>query len=574
MLSDFDLEGKNKLQKAAYYLKYYGMSYTVKKALRKVGIPISEESEYMTWCKRNTASKEDLERQRGTVLSDRLSFVVVSEEGINIEQSGFKKQTCKQVSFAKITAETTIFDLLKKHTGEYFVFCGKDIRVLPEFLYEVSKCVCHHGNEPTSKIRPKNVKAIDLIYTDEDNCEGNKRFRPFFKPDESLQLLLNFPYLGGCFVIKRSLLRILVQKGEEVKLTGNDWYDLSLQAFRHAEHIAHIPKVLFSNVVTKEERNSFIHSRGTGHAACVEHFLKTENIGGKVKESDVPGFFHVEYELAEEPLVSIIIPNKDHIEDLRLCLDSLKKSNYTNYEVIIAENNSEDPETFAAYNKLIEEDCRIRVVVWEEGFNYSAINNFAAKRAKGELLLFLNNDTEFMDANTLRELVISALLPGVGASGAMLYYGDNTIQHGGIIIGMGGFAAHALWSLTDRDEKYYPFSLCEREVSGVTGACLMVQKSVYEEVGGMEEEFVVALNDVDFCLKIRAAGYKILFNPYARLYHYESKSRGYEDTAEKQERFQNEITRLQTKWETEIQKGDPYYNPNLTLHRADYSMDI
>ncbi len=574
MLSDFDLEGKNKVQKAAYYLKYYGMSYTMKKALRKLGIPISEESEYMTWCRRNTVSKEDLEKQRGTVLSDRLSFVVVSEEEENIEHAGFKKQTCKQISFAKVTAETTIFDLLKKHSGEYFVFCGKNVRVFPEYLYEVSRTVCRQGKEPVSKIRPKNVKAVDLIYTDEDNCVGSKRFRPFFKPDASMQMLLNFPYLGRCFVVKRSLLRTLVQKGETVSLTGNDWYDLSLQAFRYAEHIAHIPKVLFSNVVSKEERNQFVRSRSEENAACVEHFLKSENIGGKVIKSDVPGFFHVEYELAEDPLVSIIIPNKDHIEDLKLCLDSFKKSDYTNYEVIIAENNSENPETFQVYNKLIEEDCRIHVVVWEEGFNYSAINNFAAKRAKGDLLLFLNNDTEFMDSRTLRELVISALLPGVGASGAMLYYGDNTIQHGGIIIGMGGFAAHALWSLTDRDEKYYPFSLCEREVSGVTGACLMVQRCVYEEVGGMEEDFVVALNDVDFCLKIRAAGYKILFNPYARLYHYESKSRGYEDTAEKQERFQSEITRLQMKWEPEIREGDPYYNPNLTLHRADYSMDI
>ena len=156
----------------------------------------------------------------------------------------------------------------------------------------------------------------------------------------------------------------------------------------------------------------------------------------------------------------------------------------------------------------------------------------------------------------------------------MLYYGDKTIQHAGVIIGLGGFAAHALWSLTDRDEKYYPFSLCEREVSAVTGACLMVQKSVYKEVGGMDEEFKVALNDIDFCLKIRAAGYKILFNPYAKLYHYESKSRGYEDTDEKKERFQAEIKKLQTKWEQEITAGDPFYNQNLTLHRADYSMDV
>ncbi len=336
----------------------------------------------------------------------------------------------------------------------------------------------------------------------------------------------------------------------------------------------HIPKPLFSNVVPYEKRNMFVHSMNENNAECLKHYLKSENISGKVTQSDVEGFFHLSYDLEQEPLVSIIIPTKDHIEDLKKCLESLKKSNYSNYEVILAENNSEKKETFAYYKKVIKEDRRIRVLVWEGDFNYSAINNAAVELAKGDLVLCLNNDTEFMHPNALRELVISAVKPGVGASGAMLYYGDKTIQHAGVIIGMGGFAAHALWSLTDRDEKYYPFSLCEREVSAVTGACLMVRKSVYLEVGGMGEDFVVALNDIDFCLKIRAAGYKILFNPYAKLFHYESKSRGYEDTAEKQERFQAEITKLQTKWEEEIKAGDPFYNQNLTLHRADYSMDV
>ena len=334
------------------------------------------------------------------------------------------------------------------------------------------------------------------------------------------------------------------------------------------------PKPLFSNLVPKEGAASFVRSKSGKNKSCLNHYLESESISAKVIESDVPGFFHLEYDMKEEPLISIIIPNKDHIEDLALCLASLKKSDYQNYEVIIAENNSEDPETFAFYDRLMEEDQRIHTVTWEGGFNYSAINNFAAESAKGDLFLFLNNDTEFMEDTALRQLAVSVSKPGVGAAGAMLYYGDSTIQHGGVIIGMGGFAAHALWSLTDRDEKYYPFSLCEREMSAVTGACLMVRRSVFEEVGGMEEEFVVALNDVDFCMKIRSAGYRIIWNPYAKLYHYESKSRGYEDTMEKQARFQSEIDRFQKKWERELKAGDPYYNPNLTLHRADYSMDI
>lgn len=574
MLSDFDLEGKNKFQKAAYYLKYYGASYTVKKALRKLGVPIGKESEYMTWCRRTAASKEELRRQREDAVSKRLSFVIVPEPGDELSLAGWKNQTCEKTVFAKVTEETKLDALLKEYDGDWFVFSGKEIKALPEYLYHLSLFALGKEALPASRIRREEKAAADLIYTDEDNCVGNKRYRPFFKPDKSLQMLLNFPYLGRCFAVKRKLLEKLCGSGETVRLWGNDWYDLSLQAFRFAEHVCHIPRVLFSNLTSVEDRDSFVRSMREENADCLVHYLESENQKGTVRKSDVPGFFHVEYELKEEPLVSIIIPNKDHTEDLKLCLDSLKKDGYANYEVIIAENNSEDPETFAYYDKVSSEDERIRVVVWKGIFNYSAINNFAAERAKGELLLFLNNDTEFMEGGALRELAASALKPGAGASGAILYYGDKTIQHGGVIIGMGGFAAHALWSLTDRDEKYYPFSLCEREVSGVTGACLMVRRSVYEEVGGMSEDFVVALNDVDLCLKIRAAGYEILFNPYAKLYHYESKSRGYEDTMEKQARFQGEIKRLQTKWKREIEEKDPYYNPNLTLHRADYSMDI
>lgn len=576
MRSDFDLEGKNRLQKTVYYLRYYGAAYTVKKALKKLGIPIREESEYMTWCRRGMASKQERKEQRENPLSQKYAFVVVSEKGAHIDRAAWEAQTCKgAVLFAEADGDTKLSELLETYDGHAFVFCSGDVLVRPEYLYEVSKVLDKRELEPVSRIRPEHAEEADLIYTDEDSCMGKKRFRPFFKPDASLQMLLNFPYLGRCFTVRRSLLEELCRGKERIRLDGDGWYDLSIQAFRRAKHIYHIPKVLFSNVVSEKEKDRFIRSKNTANADCLRRFLKSENVSAELLPSDVPGFFHLKYELSAEPLVSILIPNKDHTEDLRLCLTSLaKKSNYRNYEVIIAENNSEDPETFAYYERIQREEERIRVVVWEKEFNYSAINNFAAGYAKGDLLLFLNNDTEFMEADSLRELVLSVLKPGVGAAGAMLYYADKTIQHGGVIIGMGGFAAHALWSLTDRDERYFPFSLCEREVSAVTGACLMVRQSVYDEVGGMGEDFAVALNDIDFCMKIRAAGYQILWNPYARLFHYESKSRGYEDTAEKQARFQREIDRFQEKWKHEIECGDPYYNPNLTLHRADYSMDI
>ncbi|MCI8634930.1 MAG: glycosyltransferase [Eubacterium sp.] len=566
MLSDFDLEGKNKFQKCVYYLKNYGAVYTVKKALRKLGFPVCQESEYMAWCRRNALSRRQRRELRDNSILYWCPVEVVSGKDEKTSRAVWQNQISLVSTYRQIKKGQDLSDLLGELKIELYVFCSDAVKLQPEFLYEVTKAAQGDKTEGTK---------VDLIYTDEDSCLGKKRFRPFFKPDASMQMLLNFPYLGGCFAVRRSLLEEIVRSGVKVKLDEDGWYDLSVQAFRLAKRICHIPKVLFSNIVTEETMDMFVRSKNEVNADCLNNYLKSENVAAGIIKSDVPGFYHLKYELRKEPLVSIIIPNKDHAEDLQLCLKSLdERSNYRNYEVIIAENNSEDPATFAYYEKLQEEDPRVRVVIWDKEFNYSAINNFAAGYAKGDLLLFLNNDTEFINEDSLRELVLSVLKPGVGACGAMLYYADETIQHAGVIIGMGGFAAHALWSLTDRDEQYYPFSLCEREVSAVTGACLMVRRQVFEEVGGMEEEFVVALNDVDFCMKVRAAGYLILFNPYAKLYHYESKSRGYEDTEEKQARFRNEIEHFQKKWKREIESGDPYYNPNLTLHRADYSMDI
>ncbi len=561
MLSDFDMEGKNKLEKTVYYLKNYGMSYTVKKALRKFGVPISPESEYMTWCRRTEPAKQELKEQKNSPLAKKYAFSVVLERGEEERASDWKKQTCSNVSVVEISRIQDGAELLNKAKGDYLVFSGKDAFPKTEYLYEISRMI---------------EKGGDLIYTDEDNCWKEKRFRPFFKPDASLHFLLNFQYLGRIFVVKKTLFEKAVKETKgELTITGDDWYDIALQSFRFAEKISHVPKVLFSNQVGGEDKNRFVRSTDENQKNAICHYLKTEGIKGAVTLSDVPGFFHVEYDLKREPLVSILIPNKDHVKDLKLCLDSLKnRENYRNYEVIIAENNSEEDETFDYYDKIQKEDERIHVVTYKGDFNYSAINNFAAGYAKGELLLLLNNDTEFMGKGALKEMAASCMQENMAACGAMLYYGDDTIQHAGVIIGMGGFAANALWSLRDRDETYYPFSLCIREVSAATAACLMVRRKVFDEVGGMGEDFKVALNDVDFCMKIRKKGYGILFNPYAKLYHYESKSRGYEDTMEKQARFSREIEHFQEKWEKEIREGDMFYNPNLTLHRADYSMDI
>ncbi len=385
-------------------------------------MPISQESEYMTFLRRVSPSKAELNVQRKSGLEGRFHFTVVLEQGEENRSMDWKKQTVLPVSVMKLKEGKTAEDILNKAKGDYLVFSGKGAVPRENFLYEI--CIAAE-------------LGADLIYTDEDNARGKKRFRPFFKPDASLEFLLNFQYLGRIFVIKKELFGKIVEKTKgELTVSGDDWYDIAIQSFLLAGQIRHIPKALFSNEMDGEG-TGFVRGTGEKQGDALRHYLRTEGLKGNVKSSDVPGFFHVEYELKEEPLVSIIIPNKDHTDDLKLCLDSLKdKESYENYEVIIAENNSEDKATFDYYEKIQREDERIHVVTFQGGFNYSAINNFAVEHALGEIFLFLNNDTEFTDGNALKEMVSSVLKPGVGACGAMLYYGDDTIQHAGVIIGM------------------------------------------------------------------------------------------------------------------------------------------
>ena len=287
-----------------------------------------------------------------------------------------------------------------------------------------------------------------------------------------------------------------------------------------------------------------------------------------------PGMYHTVYERPYDPLVSVIIPNKDHRDDLELCIGSLlQKSSYQNLELIIVENNSEEPETFAYYERKKQELKNFRVVEWkdERGFNYPAINNFGASFAKGEYLLLLNNDIEMVDGACVEELLGQCMRPDVGIAGARLYYGDDTIQHAGVIIGLGGVAGHAFVGLPRSEWGYMAKAVAAQDLSAVTAACMMVKKDVYLSVGGMTEELAVAFNDVDFCLKVREKGWLVVYEPYAQAYHYESKSRGLENTPEKLDRFHGEMRLFRERWRDVLEKGDPYYNVNLTLDRNDFT---
>ena len=287
--------------------------------------------------------------------------------------------------------------------------------------------------------------------------------------------------------------------------------------------------------------------------------------------------FEIKYEIAREDKISILIPNKDHIEDLRRCITSIQeRSTYENYEIIVIENNSAEQAAFDYY-KTLEGQEKITVVTYEGDFNYSRINNYGAGFATGEYLLLLNNDTQVITMNWLEAMLMYAQRPDVGAVGAKLYYGDRTIQHAGVVIGLGAHrtAGHTHYKI-NYDNLGYMGKLCyAQNVSAVTGACLMVKKSLYDALGGLDEQFRIALNDVDFCLRLRKQGYLNVFTPFAELYHFESASRGSDvEDAAKATRYEEECVLFRTRWKELLEKGDPYYNPNFSLDHSDYSLRV
>lgn len=577
-MNDFDTVNMNKAQKTMYYLKEYGLDYTMRRAMKKLGFKVDEESEYMTWMRKQKCSTKELTKQA----EEQFAFmptVAVLVDGCGSEKNdagftkaAFKKQSYHAKSVTIALEQISVSHLLETEDAGVFVFAASGVQPRDNFLYSCIKAMngqvrlLYEGEGKEARMQP------ELVYTDEDclSLDDKRYTRPFFKPDKSMELLCNFQYVGGLFAVRREVLMQL--KNADVEIFGNGWYDLMFHCFETTEKVAHLPEVLFAKHA--KEGTNFVRTQDNGAKRYIERHLSRMQVDGTVVNSEVPGFFHVKYAMRGNPLLSIVIPNKDHIDILNQCIQSVLHANtYKNFEIIIAENNSTEPETFDYYEKIKKEDNRINVVYWKKEFNYSAINNFAAQFAAGELLLFLNNDTELINPDSFGEMASYCYRPGVGAAGAMLYYEDDTIQHGGVVIKIGGFAANALWSLKDRDERYYPYSVTAREFTACTAACIMVKKSVFQKVGGFDEKLCVALNDVDLCMKVRKTGNLIIFNPYATLHHYESKSRGLENTPEKQERFNREIAYFQSKWEAELAAGDPYYNKNQTLHRADYSMD-
>ena len=454
-------------------------------------------------------------------------------------------------------------------TGEYIALLDHDDILHPCALWYTAQAIVEQG--------------ADFVYTDEATFEGKVEnvVLYHFKPDFMLDNLRSNNYI--CHLTTFS--KVLMEQaggGERAEYNGSQDYDLFLRLTEKARKIAHIPHALYywrsSPNSTASDISAKTYCIDAGIAALKAHYARC---GVAVDDVTLipgtPGYYKTDYTMAHPGRVSILIPTCDHIRDLETCVESIyARTTYPDFEILLIENNSKEEQTFRSYERMQKEHPdTLKVLTWQgKGFNYSALNNFGARYATGEYLLLLNNDTEVITSGWLEEMVMYAQQKRVGCVGAKLLYPDDTIQHAGVGFGIGGVAGHLHKYFPATSDGYMGRLNYVQDVYGDTAACLLIRKEIYDEVHGLDESYAVAFNDVDFCVRVREAGYTNVFTPFAQLYHYESKSRGLEDNPEKQKRFQGEVLRFQARWGDLLAKGDPCTNPNFDIQREDFSLKI
>lgn len=421
--------------------------------------------------------------------------------------------------------------------------------------------------------------GASIFYSDEDKISlTGERKQPHFKSDWNPDLFFSQNYVSHLGLYKHSLLKKIGGFREGVE--GSQDQDLLLRCLPNVsfEEVIHVPRVLYHWRVVEGSTAMSADQKGytteAGVIALTDYFRRNGPEGATVKVGKFPNTYKVDYPIpVPEPLVSLLVPTRDCLSLVEVAVRSiLEKSTYTNYEILILDNGSVEKETFDFFAKIQEEDKRVKILRYDHPFNYSAINNFGVQYAKGDIIGLINNDVGVISESWLSEMVSQCCRKEIGCVGAKLYYSNDTLQHGGVIVGLGGVAGHSHKRFDRNAPGYFRRLMLVQNLSAVTAACLLVRKEVYEQVGGLDEENLkIAFNDVDFCLKVREAGYRNLWTPYAELYHYESISRGAEDTPEKQARFSGEVSYMQSKW-GQILALDPYYSPNLTLDREDFSI--
>ncbi|WP_428355665.1 glycosyltransferase [Methyloprofundus sp.] len=448
--------------------------------------------------------------------------------------------------------------------AEYVALMDHDDLLTPDALYWVAKAILKNPD-------------TQLIYSDEDKMDlQGKRYAPYFKPDWNPELLLSHNFICHLGVYKTEQVRTL--GGFDSAFDGAQDYDLALRyvAELKPEQIIHIPRVLYHWRAVAGSTAKGVQEKPYAEAkieqavvSALEHQQRPAEVSA---HKHLPGALRVRYVLPKVlPLVSIVIPSRNGFHLLHRCVESIfAKTTYTNYELIIIDNGSDDLVALR-YLQRLQEDARVSIIRDDSPFNYAALNNKAVAQAKGEVIALLNNDLEVINADWLDEMVSHVVHPEVGAVGAKLYYPDDTIQHAGVIVGLGGVAGHSHKHSPRDNPGYCGRLLLTQNLSAVTAACLLVRKEVFDAVGGFDEQHLsIAFNDVDLCLRIQEKGFFNVWTPYAEMYHYESASRGYEDTPEKQARFNKEIDYMRQRWGEGLLQ-DPAYNPNLTLDREDFS---
>lgn len=443
-------------------------------------------------------------------------------------------------------------------SGEYITMIDQEDLLVPDALETVFLAIYENGQS-------------DIFYSDEDKIPtaGGPCTSPLYKPDWNPDLLRSYNYISHLLIVRKQTAALALRGMADND--GINEYDYVLRVTELAGNIIHIPQILYhSRLFLNRTENQKSQEEIHPDKAALEAHLKRIGWQGSVEYDYTFRVFNIRYELKCLPLVSVIIPNSEHKADLKRCLDSIAaRSTYRNFEIIIAENNSTSKEIFAYYD-FIQKQTGVRVIISNSAFNYSRINNHAVQSARGEILIFLNNDTEIISPDWIEQMLSYIQRDDVGCVGARMYYADGTIQHAGVVLGFKGLAGHAFSRLHGDDPGYMSRAVAAQDVSAVTGACMMIARSLFEAVGGFDERLRIAFNDIDLCMKVRQKNKLIIYNPKAELYHYESVSRGAEDTIRKKIRFLSEVAYFQRIWRTVLAEGDPYYNPHLDLEQATY----
>lgn len=586
------------IKKGLLYLRHYGL----KDFLIRLGERFEpEEIPYGPWYEAYRPTEEELKRQRKKrwkrklLISIAVPVYKTPERFLREMVESVQAQTYDNWELCIVNAGAEDGDIQKKILAEY---AAADPRIRCEDLPE-NLGIAENTNRAFSMARGDYIGLLDhddllapnalyevaraleedpdigCLYTDEDKItmDSSEHFQPHLKPDHNLDLLRSNNYITHFFVARREIIEEV--GGFRREYEGAQDYDLILRCTEAAGKVGHIPEILYHwrthKSSTADNPASKMYAFDAGKRAIEDHLRRTGTPGSVSHTKDL-GFYRVTYPVRREELISIIIPNKDEKATLEKCLRSIEeKSIYKDYEILIIENNSVTDEIFTYYEEL-KKQGRIRVAVWEGDFNYAAINNYGASLAKGRYLLFLNNDIEVIAADWMEEMLGHCQRPEVGAVGAKLYYPDGTIQHAGCIIGIGGIAGHMFVGMPGDRTGYLHKASIQQDLSAVTAACMMMKAEAFHAAGGFTEELAVAFNDIDLCLKVRRAGYLVVYDPYVKMYHYESKTRGAEDDEEKIRRFQREIEYMRSHWLDILKGGDPYYNKNLSLTKWNYSL--